>query len=423
MAIPAPAAGSTSAPAAPPPACIRRGNQWLEPDDLRAHLAALSRLENVSVLLGAGASAGPLGGQTMAALWESFTRYYSESHTWLVDNGFLLTSGGPPPNLEELADTIEIARLEWERQNLSRVHRLKLAQADLRRAVVRASILQQDWWTDPELLNDFPKSLENHRQLLLKLTAARQPGQPSPWIFTTNYDLAIEWAAESVGLQVVNGFAGIHNRHFSAHNFDLAFRNASARGEARFGTYSIDLVKLHGSMTWVSSSHGVIELSASQAWPNLHGFIEGTKQDVPGYAILPSAAKYSQTVGFLLGELFRRLTDILSRPQTCLIVSGYSFNDEHINRALLSALQNPTLHIVAFLPEIGRGADDEPTVPPTTSRWIGRLISLSSPQVTIVGGGAEAYFAKLVAYLPDPAIYDEQAKHIRELMKSLHNHA
>lgn len=39
--------------------------------------------------------------------------------------------------------------------------------------------------------------LATHRRLLQKLTAARQPGQPSPWIFTTNYDLAIEWAAET----------------------------------------------------------------------------------------------------------------------------------------------------------------------------------------------------------------------------------
>ncbi len=35
-------------------------------------------------------------------------------------------------------------------------------------------------------------------------------------------------------------------------------------------------------------------------------------------------------MGFALGELVRRFTEFLSRPQTCLITCGFSFSDEHL---------------------------------------------------------------------------------------------
>ena len=63
--------------------CARRGNQWLTKDDLEAHLAAVVRLENVGILLGAGASAEALGGVTMADLWTDFTKCYQASAAWL----------------------------------------------------------------------------------------------------------------------------------------------------------------------------------------------------------------------------------------------------------------------------------------------------------------------------------------------------
>ena len=394
--------------------CARRGASWLQKDDLEAHLAAVVRLENVGILLGAGASVGSLGGMTMTALWEDFNSNFPESADWLWENDFI--SEVTNVNVEKLTDTLEIASREWERQNLTQeLLDLKSAQADVLRSVVRAAVLQEQWWKSPPKADLSTDELVNHRQLLRKLTSARQPGQPSPWVFTTNYDLAVEWAAETIGLKVTNGFDGLHRRVFSPHNFDLDYRNMLARGEARFGTYGIYLAKLHGSLAWRTAKDGTVEEHSTRyLWPRIRKFLEGNLDELSGYIVYPSTAKYLQTAGFVMGELFRRFSEFLARPQSCLITNGYSFSDEHLNRILVSALQNPTLQLIVYAPDakrVGTELDLE-----KTSQWIRRIVGLESPQVTIVGGGSDAYLSALVDHLPDPAIYDEQAARIREMI-------
>ena len=395
--------------------CARRGSQWLSQDDLEAHLAAVVRLENVGVLLGAGASLGMLGGMTMTGLWDHFISSYRASAGWLQDEGFV--GEGTDVNIEKLTDTLEIARIEWEREKRSqKLHKLKKARADVLRSVIRGALLQQRWWESPSVVDISSDELASHRRLLHKLTAARQPGQPSPWVFTTNYDLAVEWAAETIGLKVTNGFDGLHRRVFSPHNFDLGYRNILARGEARFGTYNIYLAKLHGSLTWRTAGEGTVEeYSTAYLWPTIHKFLCEDIDDVSWHLVYPSAAKYLQTVGFVLGELFRRFTEFLARPQSCLITSGYSFSDEHLNRILVSALQNPTLQLIVYVPGVCRNSQGIDLG--NCSEWVKRLAMLESPQVTIVGGCTHAYFSGLVDHLPEPAIYDEQAARIRDMIK------
>lgn len=408
---------STGTPVAENPFCARRGGQWLSRDDLRAHLAALLRLENVGVLLGSGASLHPLGGMTMATLWDHFVDEYKDSHAWLLANGFV-SAAGERPNVEHLGDTLTIAALEWKRSGHAQEPSLSRARAELQRAVIRAALLNEDWWNAPSAVSLDTPELKNHRSILQKLTAARQPGQPAPWIFTTNYDLAVEWAAESIDLKLVNGFDGVHRRTFSPHNFDLGWRNVLARGEARFGTYHVYLAKLHGSLTWHIAEDGtVLEGSSTARWPELRAFLSGTILDLPSMMVLPSTTKYLSTVGFQLGELFRRLAEFLSRPQTCLITTGYSFSDEHINRLLATALQNPTLQLVIYLPEARR--EEDVLLLEKASLWAKRVMARESPQVTLVGGGSDAYFASLASDLPDPALYDDQALLIRKLFREL----
>lgn len=395
--------------------CAQRGGQWLTSEDLRAHLAALLRLENLGVLLGSGASIGALGGKTIAGLWSDFETKYGSSKKWLEDNGFLSAAAF---NIEVLADDLEIAEREWRRAGNLGLPELEKVRADLQRAVIEASLLQRSWWAGAGVPIEAPE-LAAHRSLLQKLTAARQPGQPAPWVFTTNYDLAAEWAAETIGLKTVNGFDGLHRREFSSHNFDLGWRNVLARGEARFGTYHVYLAKLHGSLTWYRSSDDfILEASASSRWVELEPFLNGTSHSLPGLVVLPSTAKYDQTVGFVLGEMFRRFAEFLARPQASLFVSGYSFADDHLNRLLRSALQNPTLQLVVFLPEVS-ATPDKGLDMSAASKWARRLASLVSPQVTIVGGGKAAWFSEFVGLLPDPAIFDEHSMRIRNLLKEL----
>lgn len=383
---------------------------------LQAHLATLLRLENVGLFLGAGASC-PAGGKTVKQLWGDFVSSSGDAAKWLLEQKMIeeaaLLEGDEQvtPNLEDLIDRVEIALIEWGRVSDTKAADGRKVRAALFRAAVKAALLDETWWSSPEGADEDVEKLKNHRAILQKFVAARQPGQASPWVFTTNYDLGLEWAAESIDLQVVNGFIGVHTRHFSPQCFDLGFRNTQARGEARFGVYNIYLGKLHGSLTWTERNKQLFEISAPLAWGGLKKFLDGETDEIL-FLVLPRAAKYIQTVGFTVGELLRRFSEFLARPQTSLIICGYGFVDEHINRFLLSALLNPTLQLVIYLPEFG-GDPDDGALPVA----IRRLLALKNPRVTIVGGGEQAWLDKLAAHLPDPILYDDDTRQLEKAMR------
>jgi hypothetical protein len=69
-----------------------RGSRSLSEDEFRSHLALAIRLENVAVLLGAGASKS-VGGHLMADIWENFSKASPDSIQWLKDNSFIAESG------------------------------------------------------------------------------------------------------------------------------------------------------------------------------------------------------------------------------------------------------------------------------------------------------------------------------------------
>ena len=124
-----------------------RGSTKLEVEiELRAHLANLLRLENTALLLGAGASVSA-GGRTVQALWDDFTKVSPEAVTWLEAHEFIDEQDGlgPVPNIEVLSDTLSIALAEWERGSDPRFESGFGTLQDLRRAVIRASILDEIW--------------------------------------------------------------------------------------------------------------------------------------------------------------------------------------------------------------------------------------------------------------------------------------
>jgi hypothetical protein len=370
-------------------------------------------LENIGVFLGAGASSGDVGGWKVDRIWEEFSKTHGASFTWLKANKFIADT---PPNVEILANTLEVARQEWDRAEHQDRKALAKASSDLKRAVVSGALLRTAWWDGTQRPDAQVPELLRHRELLQKLCGSRAPGQPSPWVFTPNYDLAVEWAAESLGLHVTNGFDGVHERRFLPHGFDLALRNTLARGEARFGTYSIRLAKLHGSLTWKLRADGtLVEESAPSAWPSISRFLNGEAESASRLVVFPNVSKYAHTVGFVLGELMRRFAESLSAPQSALLIVGYSFSDEHINRILLSALQNPTLQVVLYVASAKRDGEALTITKPNV--WLNSLLGLASPRVTIVGGRPEGYLPGLVSHLPDPVLFDEQAAKIREMLR------
>ncbi|MNL22459.1 hypothetical protein D3C87_1438080 [compost metagenome] len=211
---------------------------------------------------------------------------------------------------------------------------------------------------------------------------------------------------------------GVHGRRFSPQSFDLGFRNTQARGEARFGVYNIYLAKLHGSLSWREDAEQVYEVQAPLAGKQIQEFLDDATKIELGLMVMPRAAKYMQTVGYVLGELFRRFSEFLSRPQASLVVCGYGFGDEHINRLLRSALLNPTLQLVMYFP--GFTGD---TAAATLPEALRKLLSLKNPRVTVVGGGADAHLDKLASQLPDPLLYDDDMRKLEKALREQPNDA
>ena len=403
----------------------RRGDRVLENEEFERHLAQAVRLENVGIMLGAGASLG-CGGMSMAGLWQDFEESNAPKVAELRAWGFLRVPPGQTPNVETLLDELTVACLDAERRgHVNAVGVPSSAQLDdlrvsLLRAVLKASLLDRDWLCDPSQAAA-SDALSDHVKILTRLVHTRQPGQPAPWVFTTNYDMAVELAAENAALSVRDGFSGFHNRTFTPSSFDLGLRNTESRGEAQFGTYEVYLAKLHGSLSWESTSDGNVRaVQIAAACDRLFAFAEGTSSEPPGVLIYPSSAKFVDTVGFVYGEMIRRFTHYLSRPNVSLIVSGYGFGDFHLNRVLLSALNNPTLQLIVYLPEIAGFDNAGNAVNATDLReGVNRILDLRLPQITVIGGGDKAYLSALAQHLPDPTVLDDPAARGRVLAKAL----
>jgi hypothetical protein len=395
---------------------IFQGRTSISEDDLKSHLTSLCQLENIGVLLGAGASVG-CGGKTMLQVWEDFTKNNKALIPELVAFKLITLedSDSGHVNVEHLLDQVtqflsvykamETLNDSPDKDMKTPVTRLEDILLGLYQSVTKAALLVDE----AEFGNDKIGSLEKfscHRQLLEKLISNRQPGQAAPMLFTTNYDLSLEWASEEVGIQLFNGFSGLHTRTFQPQNFDLSFRNVNAKGEARFGHYHAYLHKLHGSLSWVQEhDNETVEIPSSLAKTRyIDPLLAGEKVYDKQFLIYPGANKYHHTIGFVYGEMFRRFSEFLSKPQTAILVNGYGFGDYHINRIILGALLNPSLHIVIFYPELSSIKNSEPDLS-EAQKCIKKLQSLSLNQITIVGGQSKAYFDSFVDYIPKPVLF------------------
>lgn len=69
---------------------IYQGGKEVGEDDFRSHVYSLCQLDNVGVLLGAGASVG-CGGKTMKEVWQSFKQDHPDLLSLLIER-YLLVS-------------------------------------------------------------------------------------------------------------------------------------------------------------------------------------------------------------------------------------------------------------------------------------------------------------------------------------------
>lgn len=245
-------------------------------------------------------------------------------------------------------------------------------------------------------------------QSFLMSFASRAASRERLHVFTTNYDRLVEHGCDMAGLRVIDRFVGALEPVFrsSRVEVDLHYNPPGIRGEPRFMEGVLRLTKLHGSLDWVHDAR--TRSIARRGIP----FGAGSKHSsVPtdpleSVMIYPNASKDVETTAYPYAELFRDMAAALCRPNSSVIIYGYGFGDDHVNRVLLDMLTIPSTHAVV----IAYGADERLK---TFLARAGR-----KAQITLMVGPVFAEMSALVEnYLPKPAI-DHITGRVAELLKN-----
>ena len=140
-------------------------------------------------------------------------------------------------------------------------------------------------------------------------------------VFTVNYDLLLETALERLRVPYFDGFVGTLRARFHT---ELVEGMLGTDGEW-MPAFFVRVWKLHGSVNWAwEDDKQIVRLG--------HPITDGLTA-----AIYPSDTKYeeSRRVPFIV--LQDRLRRAMHQPETLVIISGYSFGDDHLNELIFDA--------------------------------------------------------------------------------------
>lgn len=205
---------------------------------------------------------------------------------------------------------------------------------------------------------------ENAFQLLVSFLmsfASRTGTRDRLHIFTTNYDRLIEEGADIAGLHLIDRFVGSLNPIFrsSRLDIDMHYNPPGIRGEPRYLEGVAKYTKLHGSIDWIETdTNNIRKIGMPFGAKTLAPFLEAANvpEKYQKVLIYPNSSKDRETAEYPYVELFRDFAAALCRPNSTLVLYGYSFGDEHINRIIADMLTIPSTHlvIIAFTDEGGR---------------------------------------------------------------------
>lgn len=158
-------------------------------------------------------------------------------------------------------------------------------------------------------------------------------------IFTTNYDLFIEKSLDELmkyeSFVFNDGSNGYFNRILDSANYNksVAYRGLNDNYLNELPTLS--LIKPHGSMNWARGQEDNILIRQS--------VVENP------VVVKPTGIEGQET--FLnnhFHDMLRVFQLELDKPQSILIVIGFSFQDKHIAKMLSRSLKNPELNVFIF---------------------------------------------------------------------------
>ena len=332
---------------------------------LRETLLAALQMPNLLVFAGSGTSLGTkIGGPSMWDLWD------------FAMNKNPPTAQGKKPTLRK--ESMELIKmvgydLQVQKENiealLSRceayleVHTDKSVQ-DFVKECKRITLEKCSNFLWDNTSGEWKdKKLDGHGVFLHRLSR-RRVRDPRLKIFTTNYDLCFERAAALKSLIVVDGFSFAQPRRFgpSYFEYDIVRRSLVSNevGDPLEGVFH--LLKLHGSVNWERGDNGGI-------------FEKICPDPAKACLIYPASGKYQQTYLQPHLELMAQYLASLRQPNTCLIVAGFGFNDDHLAEPILAAItSNSQLRVIIA---DYKAEDNLAGRADNASRYWGQLLELS----------------------------------------------
>ena len=149
-------------------------------------------------------------------------------------------------------------------------------------------------------------------------------------IITTNYDTLNEDAAESMKWTVFDGFSFSRSPQFDSDmfNWNLVKDVPNVKThENIFKKNVINLLKIHGSLTWERSKK------------DEHIIRKPKEVVLKPIMVFPSSDKYAQSYQEPYFDLFNKFQNMLQKRNTLLLTIGFSFADNHIERMVLNAIK------------------------------------------------------------------------------------
>jgi hypothetical protein len=281
-------------------------------------------LEGIGFLFGAGTSVDAgyplMSNLTRAVVGRLTTGERSHLDALLAAAGLTYDAAAALPNIEGLSD-------------LTIAHAINAGDAASSALEERLKELIVD-----ELLSVSSPRLDDHVRFFEALKS-RAFGLPSlVWIFTTNYDVLLETAASLAGVELHTGFSGSTTRYFDPAQF------ANVRGQIKDKRFrrndglTVNLLKLHGSLSWTSSGSQLIEQHPASL-----------ASDCSRTMVLPRRRKVIDTLAPPYDQIFSCASRIVGSTCRYLISCGFSFSDEHVNQTILMpSLKAGRLRLVAL---------------------------------------------------------------------------
>ena len=295
---------------------------------------------NIIVLIGAGASVRCEAGSIDARFGKTVFMLAEEINEALKQDETLFT-------LQELADLCKYSvRVELEDgQGLNREFNLEDFLSDLIafKKYVPQGVADKYELSENEVFRliiantsyEYDKNILKHATFINTVShLVKSPSKLT--IVTTNYDTLIEDAADEMGYTVMDGFTFSHRPYFDSDMFEwnlVKDIEIIKTNELEYKKNMINLLKLHGSLTWERDDKGIRRKEKNEVSKPI--------------MIFPSSNKYMQSYQEPYFELFTKFQELLKRPNTLFITSGFSFADNHISQMIYQAvLHNKSLGVL-----------------------------------------------------------------------------